>query len=183
MILAGCQGIPKSLADDVLNVRVHADMRARSGANEKPRRYLVAGDRGCKGVVCGPAHTQSIAVHRAFASPVNPAQGSLSCAQAVPAISKVNAMTAVAAEISRVVILSSLTPEKFTSKGIAILYANWGIQTQGPVLDLKRTVPIRLTHTPTTCSVSCRTAGKGSRCRNGYSIWQNSDCAEVRTWV
>ena len=45
------------------------------------------------------------------------------------------------------------------------------------------TVPIRLTHTPTTCSVSCRTAGKGSRCRNGDSIWQISDCAEVRTWV
>ena len=44
-------------------------------------------------------------------------------------------------------------------------------------------VPIRLTHTPTTCSVSCRTAGKGSRCRNGDSIWQISDCAEVRTWV
>ena len=48
---------------------------------------------------------------------------------------------------------------------------------------LARTVPIRLTHTPTTCSVSCRTAGKGSRCRNGDSIWQISDCAEVRTWV
>ena len=53
--------------------------------------------------------------------------------------------------------------------------------------DTQRThvwsVPIRLTHTPTTCSVSCRTAGKGSRCRNGDSIWQISDCAEVRTWV
>ena len=44
-------------------------------------------------------------------------------------------------------------------------------------------IPIRLTHTPTTCSVSCHTVGKGSRCRNGDSIWQISDCAEVRTWV
>ena len=50
-------------------------------------------------------------------------------------------------------------------------------------LSKELSVPIRLTHTPTTCSVSCRTAGKGSRCRNGDSIWQNSDCAEVRTWV
>ena len=49
--------------------------------------------------------------------------------------------------------------------------------------EVKQSVPIRLTHTPTTCSVSCRTAGKGSRCRNGDSIWQISDCAEVRTWV
>ena len=53
----------------------------------------------------------------------------------------------------------------------------------GGAVEVDKTVPIRLTHTPTTCSVSCRTAGKGSRCRNGDSIWQVSDCAEVRTWV
>ena len=143
VILTGCQGIPKKLANDVLKVRVHGGMSARSGANEKPRRYLVAGDRGCKGVVCGPAHTRIIAVHRLFAFPVNSAQGSLSCAQAVLAISKVNAMADAAAEISLVVILSSkrsLTPKKFTSKGIAILYSNWGIKTQGPVLDLTRII-------------------------------------------
>ncbi len=58
VILTGCQGISKGLLpDDVLKVRVHGGMRARSGANEKSRRYLVAGFRGCKEVVCGPAHT------------------------------------------------------------------------------------------------------------------------------
>ncbi len=38
MIPIDCQGIPKSLPDDVLKVRVHMVMRARSGAKEKPRR-------------------------------------------------------------------------------------------------------------------------------------------------
>ncbi len=38
VILTGCQGIPKSLPDDVLKVRVHGGMRARSDAKEKPRR-------------------------------------------------------------------------------------------------------------------------------------------------
>ncbi len=33
-----CQGIPKSLPDDVLKVRVHAGMRAQPAAKEKPRR-------------------------------------------------------------------------------------------------------------------------------------------------
>ncbi len=36
-IPTGCQGIPKSLPDDVLKIWVHAAMRARSGAKEKPR--------------------------------------------------------------------------------------------------------------------------------------------------
>ena len=38
VILTGCQGIPKSLPDDVLKVRVHVGMRARAGAEGKPRR-------------------------------------------------------------------------------------------------------------------------------------------------
>ena len=38
-----------------------------------------------------------------------------------------------------------------------------------PVEKRPQKPPIR-THTPTTCSVSCRTAGKGSHCRNGDSI-------------
>ncbi len=36
-IPTGCQGIPKSLPDDVLKVRVHADMRAQRVTKEKPR--------------------------------------------------------------------------------------------------------------------------------------------------
>ncbi len=39
VILTGCQGIPKSLPDDVLKVRVHGGMRALSAAKEKPRRF------------------------------------------------------------------------------------------------------------------------------------------------
>ncbi len=38
MVLTGCQGIPKSLSDDVLKVRVHVGMRAQPAAKEKPRR-------------------------------------------------------------------------------------------------------------------------------------------------
>ncbi len=38
VILTGCQGIPKSLADDVLKVRVHAGMRTQPVAKERPRR-------------------------------------------------------------------------------------------------------------------------------------------------
>ncbi len=37
VVLTGCQGIPKSLANDVLKVRVHAGMRAQPAAKEKPR--------------------------------------------------------------------------------------------------------------------------------------------------
>ncbi len=44
-------------------------------------------------------------------------------------------------------------------------------------------MPIRLTHTPTTCSVSHRTAGKGRRSRIEESIRLISDCSEVRTGV
>ena len=32
-----CQGIPKSLPDDVLKVRVHAGMKEQAAAKEKPR--------------------------------------------------------------------------------------------------------------------------------------------------
>ncbi len=38
VILTGCQGIPKSLPDDVLKVRVRVGMRAQLAAKEKPRR-------------------------------------------------------------------------------------------------------------------------------------------------
>ena len=37
VILTGCQGILKSLPDDVLKVQVHVDMRAQAAAKEKPR--------------------------------------------------------------------------------------------------------------------------------------------------
>ncbi len=36
VILTGCQGIPKSLPDDVLKVRVHGGMRAQFGPKGKP---------------------------------------------------------------------------------------------------------------------------------------------------
>ena len=38
MVNTGCMGIPKILPDEVLKVRVHVGMRARSGAKEKPRQ-------------------------------------------------------------------------------------------------------------------------------------------------
>jgi hypothetical protein len=38
VILTGYQGIPKSLANDVLKVRVHVDMRAQPVAKAKPYR-------------------------------------------------------------------------------------------------------------------------------------------------
>ncbi len=38
VILTGCQGILKSLPDDVLKVRVHVGMRAQPAAKEKPRQ-------------------------------------------------------------------------------------------------------------------------------------------------
>ena len=38
MIPAGSLGIGEGLADDVLKVRVHVDMRAQAAAKEKPRR-------------------------------------------------------------------------------------------------------------------------------------------------
>ena len=41
VILTGCQGIPKSLPDDVLKVRVHGGMRAQPVAEGKPRRSRV----------------------------------------------------------------------------------------------------------------------------------------------
>ncbi len=37
VILAGGLGVGEGLADDVLKVRVHVGMRARSGTKEKPR--------------------------------------------------------------------------------------------------------------------------------------------------
>ena len=39
VILTGCQGIVKSLPDDVLKARVHVDMRARISAKRKPHRW------------------------------------------------------------------------------------------------------------------------------------------------
>ncbi len=41
VVPAGSLGIGKRLADDVLKVRVHAGMRARSRAKEKPRRVFL----------------------------------------------------------------------------------------------------------------------------------------------
>ncbi len=38
VVLTGCQGIPKSLPDDVLKVTVLGGMRTPSGVKEKPRR-------------------------------------------------------------------------------------------------------------------------------------------------
>ena len=38
VVLAGRLSIGEGLADDVLKVRVHGGMRARSGVKEKPRR-------------------------------------------------------------------------------------------------------------------------------------------------
>ncbi len=38
VIPTDCQGIPKSLADHALKVRVHVGMRAQPAAKEKPRR-------------------------------------------------------------------------------------------------------------------------------------------------
>ncbi len=38
VILTGCQGIPKSLPDDVFEVRGHVGIRAQPNAKEKPRR-------------------------------------------------------------------------------------------------------------------------------------------------
>ncbi len=37
VVPTGCQGIPKSLPDDVFKVRVHTVMRAQPAAKEKPR--------------------------------------------------------------------------------------------------------------------------------------------------
>jgi len=37
LIFTGCLGVPKSLPDDVLEVRVHVGMRAQPVAKEKPR--------------------------------------------------------------------------------------------------------------------------------------------------
>ncbi len=38
-----CKGIPKSLPDDVLKVRVHVGMRAQPAAKEKPQREAWVG--------------------------------------------------------------------------------------------------------------------------------------------
>ncbi len=38
VVLTGCQGIPKSLPDDVLKVGVHVGMRAQFRPKGKPRR-------------------------------------------------------------------------------------------------------------------------------------------------
>ncbi len=38
VIPTGRLGNPEGLPDDVLKIRVHADMRAQPGAKEKPRR-------------------------------------------------------------------------------------------------------------------------------------------------
>ncbi len=37
VIPTGYQGVPKSLPNDILKVRVHVDMRAQPAAKEKPR--------------------------------------------------------------------------------------------------------------------------------------------------
>ncbi len=49
-----CQGILKSLPDDVLKVRVHGGMRARSGAKEKPRRVCLPPARPLTGSLAWP---------------------------------------------------------------------------------------------------------------------------------
>ncbi len=48
VILPGCQGIPKSLADDVLKVRVHVGMRAQPVAKEMPSGCSEAGVCGAR---------------------------------------------------------------------------------------------------------------------------------------
>ena len=41
VVLTGCQGIPKSLPDHALKVRVHVGMRAQPAAKGKPRRVFL----------------------------------------------------------------------------------------------------------------------------------------------
>ncbi len=54
VIPTGCQGVPKSLPDDVLKVRVHAYMRAQPAAKEKPHPRGGAKARLVRGASQGP---------------------------------------------------------------------------------------------------------------------------------